>query len=401
MPIPLPNLDDRRYDDLVNEALNLIPAYAPEWTNRNPSDPGVTLVELFAYLSEMLLYRLNRVTDANLLAFVRLLNGPQWQAPKGAGKDELADAIRQAVVALRESNRLVSAEDFERLARQADPAVARALCVPRRNLESGNASAPSTDAPGHVSVIIVPYPAGGEELPRPSAELLRNIAEDFEPRRLLTTRVHLVGPAYLTLQIKISLVLQADAVEDRFRFSVAADWQADLDRRTVSDGLRQAFADNKAALSTHTMVSVKEPGAWLVADLAAQRTYTVRKSAGQTLLDVYEDVARAQAIHALQDYFHPLRGGRDGTGWPFGRSVYVSELYDLLDRLPSVDYVIPSTGAAGKALDELLTSDPSRLRYNPDGRLVAVALCPHELVDIQIVPDDIGLIAQQPASHKP
>ena len=57
----------------------MIPAWAPEWTNYNPSDPGITLIELFAYLSEMLLYRLNRVGDANLLEFLKLINGPSWR----------------------------------------------------------------------------------------------------------------------------------------------------------------------------------------------------------------------------------------------------------------------------------------------------------------------------------
>jgi hypothetical protein len=56
------------------------PNYAPEWTNYNPSDPGITLIEMFAYLTEMLLYRQNRITDDNLRTFLRLLNGPDWFA---------------------------------------------------------------------------------------------------------------------------------------------------------------------------------------------------------------------------------------------------------------------------------------------------------------------------------
>jgi len=71
MPLELPNLDDRTYEDLVAEALRLIPNYAPEWTNYNPSDPGITLIEMFAYLTEMLLYRQNRITDDNLRTFLR------------------------------------------------------------------------------------------------------------------------------------------------------------------------------------------------------------------------------------------------------------------------------------------------------------------------------------------
>src|SRR3989441_13169450 len=74
MPLTLPNLDDRRYADLAAEARALIPTYAPESTNHNPSDPGVTLLELISYLSELLVYRGNRVTDANILAFLPLID---------------------------------------------------------------------------------------------------------------------------------------------------------------------------------------------------------------------------------------------------------------------------------------------------------------------------------------
>ncbi|MBL6975481.1 MAG: putative baseplate assembly protein [Deltaproteobacteria bacterium] len=71
--IPTPKLDDRTFDDIVDEAIRLIPQYCPEWTNFNPSDPGVTLIELFAWMMEMVLYRLNRVPDKNYLAFLNLL----------------------------------------------------------------------------------------------------------------------------------------------------------------------------------------------------------------------------------------------------------------------------------------------------------------------------------------
>ncbi len=71
--IPSPNLDDRNFDDIVQEAVRLIPQYCPEWTNHNRSDPGITLIELFAWMTEMTLYRLNRVPDKNFLAFLELM----------------------------------------------------------------------------------------------------------------------------------------------------------------------------------------------------------------------------------------------------------------------------------------------------------------------------------------
>src|SRR5262245_35337228 len=109
MPLNLPNLDDRTYNDLVQEALAAIPAHAPEWTNHNPSDPGITLVEMFAYLTELLIYRVDRITDANRLAFLKLLKGLDWTP---SPSQSLTEQIRAAVLELREPNRAVTCEDF-------------------------------------------------------------------------------------------------------------------------------------------------------------------------------------------------------------------------------------------------------------------------------------------------
>lgn len=68
-----PNLDDRTWQDLVDEMKALIPKYAPQWTDHNPSDLGITLIELFAWLVEGLTYRLNRVPEKNYVAFLNLL----------------------------------------------------------------------------------------------------------------------------------------------------------------------------------------------------------------------------------------------------------------------------------------------------------------------------------------
>jgi predicted phage baseplate assembly protein len=71
--LPVPNLDDRKFQDIVDEAKRLIPRYCPEWTNHNLSDPGVALIELFAWMTEMTLYRLNQVPDAFYLRMLNLL----------------------------------------------------------------------------------------------------------------------------------------------------------------------------------------------------------------------------------------------------------------------------------------------------------------------------------------
>src|SRR5512143_2860165 len=73
MPIQIPPLDDRRYQQLRLEALARIPVHTPEWTNFNRSDPGVTLIEVFAFLTESLLYRANQIPERNRRKFLTLL----------------------------------------------------------------------------------------------------------------------------------------------------------------------------------------------------------------------------------------------------------------------------------------------------------------------------------------
>src|SRR5215212_9323742 len=86
MPLPAPKLDDRTFQDLVDEAKRRIPRYCPEWTDHNVSDPGVTLIELFAYMVDLLLYRVNRVPERNYIKWLELL-GIELQPPRPARVD--------------------------------------------------------------------------------------------------------------------------------------------------------------------------------------------------------------------------------------------------------------------------------------------------------------------------
>jgi predicted phage baseplate assembly protein len=80
MALEVPNLDSRTFDQLVAEARRRIVRFTPDWTDFNPSDPGTTLVELFAWLTEIMLYELNRVPDLTYVKFLDLLGLTQRPA---------------------------------------------------------------------------------------------------------------------------------------------------------------------------------------------------------------------------------------------------------------------------------------------------------------------------------
>ncbi|HEY1294118.1 MAG TPA: putative baseplate assembly protein [Chloroflexota bacterium] len=80
MPLPLPDLDTRQWADLVDEGRSLIPRYAPTWTDHNVHDPGITLVELLAWLVELDIYRLNQIPQTHQRKFLALVNMPPLPA---------------------------------------------------------------------------------------------------------------------------------------------------------------------------------------------------------------------------------------------------------------------------------------------------------------------------------
>ncbi|MEM7026561.1 MAG: putative baseplate assembly protein, partial [Pseudomonadota bacterium] len=74
MPIPRYMLADYDAQALAEELVRRIPAHTPEWRNPRVGDPGRTLIDLFGWLGETLLYRVNLIPERQRLEFLRLLN---------------------------------------------------------------------------------------------------------------------------------------------------------------------------------------------------------------------------------------------------------------------------------------------------------------------------------------
>lgn len=301
MPLTVPSLDDRTYADLVQEGIELIPRYARRWTNHNAADPGITFIELFAYFTEIFLYRLDRISDANKAMFLKLLTGKQ---PSYQSHQDLEAKIRECVLDLRRPFRAVTCEDFERLAYEASGrismsrAVRRAQCFPRWNLEAYTEDDRQRDRPGHLSIVFVPENPWAEE--ETVQAIKERIKKYLEPRRLLTSKVHVVGPRYFDLGLRVSVELLP------------------------------SFGPSGV------LKSIREE---------------------------------------LERFFDPLRGGPQGSGWPFGRSVYVSDVYRQLEAVNGVDHVTAV---------KFDVHDPARLHGNELGEDVEAELRADELVRVQV-----------------
>jgi hypothetical protein len=225
MAIAVFSLDDRVYADLVDEARSLIPVYDPSWTNHNESDPGITLMEMFAWLAEMQIYALDQITDEHRLTFLRLLNGPDLEAKRNADwtidKAWLDQKTAETLQLMRQTTRAVSAADYELLAGRVT-GVTRAQCVPRRNLDAGNEALRLDPAPGHVSIVILPSDPTAD-----AAALCSVVSSALEPARMLTTRLHVVPPTWVPIATRITVARRPDSPPDLLQGRITkrlADW---------------------------------------------------------------------------------------------------------------------------------------------------------------------------------
>src|SRR4026209_2181847 len=98
MPLTDLNLDNRTFDQLFQELRRRIPAYAPEWTDHNDSDPGITMLQMFSWLAEVVIYRLNKVPEKNYIKFLELM-GIELHQPAPAQAELQFTLVKGAVKA--------------------------------------------------------------------------------------------------------------------------------------------------------------------------------------------------------------------------------------------------------------------------------------------------------------
>lgn len=201
----LPGVPELRYADLVDAAKAKIPALAPEWTDHGPADTGVALIELLAWVTEILGYRATRQTDAMTRAFLELLGGAE-----AASADDVHTALQQTLEELWTRYRAVSTDDFVELAMRDFPTSPEGQAVAgEAQLHQVVCLRPS---PGRVKVVIIPKTYF---LATPA--LKSALGRFFEPRRLLTTRVEVSEPQRIFVPVLVDVYLDDGAVPAAMR----------------------------------------------------------------------------------------------------------------------------------------------------------------------------------------
>ena len=445
MPMMLPNLDDRRYADLVEEALAMIPIHAQEWTNHNASDPGITLVELFAYLTEMLLYRLNRVTVENVVAFLNLIDAGERNPDEFRERAVLTEEVRNVVTELRSPYRAVTCDDYSSLVMDIFPdKVARVFTTTLDDKRGDNAIV------GFIKVFVVPAMQSSVQVKR-EKKYTCHLTDLRKPSNIPFQLVP--GPdehLYIGMESvfdAIKFTLNATVAYNKLKFEYSkggnedakgtepeARWSdlkehrlTDLTSSWASSGLvvfappndwKDSTVSGKTMRWVRVSKDVSEPRlrssqtvatAFQVAvqsvpalagqsvlndirnELDKRRLLTARVSVAEAsykkiavrniTLHLKQDALEAEVIKAAKEelsrFFHPLIGGRDGEGWPFGRDVYLSEIIERLAGLSGVDFVEPARNPI-----VLIDSETGVATAQPGNRVV---LKPFELVDFRIL----------------
>ncbi len=241
MPIKLPNLDTKTYKDISDEMIASIPKYTNLWTNHNPSDPGITILELIAWVEETTLYRINRIPDESYVNFLRLLAG-------ASGIDEVNRLLQNPNLYRSDRKILEFLKEIEEGSKKSVPEIkaaalqfliSRYRAVTEADFRELTIEATDSDvfdakvkravvsADGDkVEIIIVPdrwddYENLGEAEKQDNYnKLIGYVKEYLSPRKLIGTIVEVKQPVFADVEIDIKVICHRHAIPEKVERSI-------------------------------------------------------------------------------------------------------------------------------------------------------------------------------------
>ena len=333
MPIPQVDLDDRSFDQLVAEARALIPRYFPAWTDYNESDPGITLLELYAFLVEALIYQTNRVPDRSLERFAELVGVTRTPG------EPLAQTLGRALATLQQQYRAVTDTNFEELALQANPAeIARSKAVVVSPAATIFVTVVST---ADATITVSAFDSGFYGLRSGAAVTVTGksqratLAAEVRPNQTGVTQITVAEQAFaesLNPGDELAIAVQPNIFPlDEFVKVVVVPASNPRATAAESEVLRQQVFEFLAPRRLITTRVNVVPPDYTSIDIALT---VVRDATRRLAADTVSGIVNA----AVTTFLDPLTGW-DGSGWPFGRSVYRSELDRLIEGLDGVDHI--------------------------------------------------------------
>lgn len=279
--LQLPDLALKTYKETVDEMIVSIPRYSDKWTNFNPTDPGITIIELLSWISETILYRINRIPDESYVNFLRMVAGASGaeyvekllnemtsdpvsdraqiklleflkEIEKG-NKKSVPDIKTEALKFLDSHYRAVTKKDFQQLSIEA---------TENEEVKVKRADVDVSMDTGRIEIIIVSDINYDIDMDAKYDEMISKVKNYLYPRRLVGTRIEVKKPEFTPLKMNIEIICLPHA-----------------------------------------------------------RAKTVEK----------------KIKDAIITYLDPLKGGPDKHGWPYGRSLTVFEIDRIIEETDDVD----------------------------------------------------------------
>jgi len=303
MPIKFPDLAARNYKDILDEMISSIPRYSEKWTNYNPSDPGITILEILAWIFDTNLYMINRIPEESYMNFMRLIAGASGEEinllleklrkdqnsdrnhieileflketeenkRRGQSTRDINEMKAAALRFLNSDYRAVTRENFITLAIEATQNRAKGEPKVKRAIIHGFGN-------GIVEIIII------SDTRDKYSELIKIVKEYLEPRRLICTKILVKEPVYSFIKIYIEVTCLS---------------------------------------STRSSITIKK----------------IKKN--------------------ILDFVDPVTGGDDKKGWPYGRPVSIYELFHIIEETEGVDHadkviLDDNPGLKNKKIDGLI-----------------------------------------------
>lgn len=380
MPIQLPDLAGKTYKDIVDEMIVSIPKYSDKWTNFNPADPGITIIELLSWISDMTLYRINRIPDESYVNFLRMVAGASGaeyiekvldeltsddnkkavadraqiklleflKEIENGNKKSVSDIKSKALEFLDSHYRAVTETDFQQLSKEAtennDVKVKRAIVRVSKDT-------------GRIEIIIVSdmYLFGWDEIPgNDSLMLIFFLRQNFGIDWGQTAKIEKIdngktikvsaGSKYLSLKLNDEKTSVKIEIYDGRTDNLVAKIE-DSKPNIYSDINDEAEMEKKYNEMTSIVKNYLHPRR-----LIGTRIDVKKPEYTPLAIDIVifcrpyarEGTVKNKIKEAILKYLDPFEGGPNEDGWPYGwpdklRPLTVFEIDRIIEETDGVD----------------------------------------------------------------